>query len=187
MKKKYIGYHGTELKIVHNILEQGFLFSDNKKEWLGRGVYFFEEHVRHAVDWCEKARKYKSYAILLVDISASEYEQLDLTNRDDYDKFAEVKNYLVDRVKNDNENIFGIIRNKRINDGIIIDYLVKKEKIKLVRQAYVIPPFEERFNDGLTKYKQVNVVPTFLMLCVKHMDCIDNSSIIVEREVNRSE
>lgn len=46
-----IGYHGTSKTNAQLILRDGeFRFSNSDKEWLGKGVYFFQ-HSFHAKEW----------------------------------------------------------------------------------------------------------------------------------------
>ena len=45
------GYHGTSASAIDGILESGFKASDTKYEWLGAGVYFFEDAPRQAFAW----------------------------------------------------------------------------------------------------------------------------------------
>jgi hypothetical protein len=45
------GYHGTSLKAAQGIIEQGFNFSINDYDWLGTGVYFFQDAPLRAYSW----------------------------------------------------------------------------------------------------------------------------------------
>lgn len=62
------GYHGTIKKRADNILAHGFRLSNKNTEWLGTGVYFFEDF-KWAKSWAfqetERAGKPKEEAAVL--------------------------------------------------------------------------------------------------------------------------
>jgi len=43
-----IGYHGTSQAVAQVILRDGFVVSRNVYEWLGDGVYFFQDSPNRA-------------------------------------------------------------------------------------------------------------------------------------------
>lgn len=45
------GYHGTSTAKVTNILTNGFRQSDNDYDWLGTGIYFFQDAPLRAKQW----------------------------------------------------------------------------------------------------------------------------------------
>ena len=50
----FTGYHGTTKARGHEILEErGFTSSKGNKEWLGTGIYFYDEY-RDAFKWSER-------------------------------------------------------------------------------------------------------------------------------------
>jgi hypothetical protein len=55
-----LGYHGTNLTVAKEILRNGFHLSTNKYDWLGRGVYFFQDAPDRAWDWAYKHTQRKS-------------------------------------------------------------------------------------------------------------------------------
>ncbi len=48
------GYHGTSQKAAQKIIEQGFNFSINDYDWLGTGVYFFQDAPLRAYTWAKE-------------------------------------------------------------------------------------------------------------------------------------
>ena len=46
-----IAYHGTSILVANAILDEGFRISENQYDWLGDGVYFFQEAPQRAWDW----------------------------------------------------------------------------------------------------------------------------------------
>jgi len=62
---KFIGYHGTNVKNIDNIRNCGYNFS-GKKEWFGKGIYFFEDLIPitngfiEAKSWAVKVKHFES-------------------------------------------------------------------------------------------------------------------------------
>ncbi|MBW4620578.1 MAG: hypothetical protein KME17_14640 [Cyanosarcina radialis HA8281-LM2] len=56
MKKsiEVYGYHGTSQAQAASILKNGFQSSDNDYDWLGTGVYFFQDAPIRAREWARK-------------------------------------------------------------------------------------------------------------------------------------
>ncbi len=48
---RVVGYHGTTATCARNILRDGFEPSTHAWDWLGKGIYFFEENRDRAVAW----------------------------------------------------------------------------------------------------------------------------------------
>jgi hypothetical protein len=46
-----VGYHGTSREAAERILRSGFLISRNPYDWLGDGVYFFQDAPARAAAW----------------------------------------------------------------------------------------------------------------------------------------
>ncbi|WP_295620376.1 hypothetical protein [Chamaesiphon sp. GL140_3_metabinner_50] len=44
-------YHGTSQTKAASILKNGFLASDNDYDWLGTGIYFFQDAPMRAKQW----------------------------------------------------------------------------------------------------------------------------------------
>ena len=45
------GYHGTSKMAAEAILREGFQHSGNPYDWLGDGVYFFQDASQRAIEW----------------------------------------------------------------------------------------------------------------------------------------
>jgi hypothetical protein len=48
------GYHGTSHRRAENILAAGFRPSTNGYDWLGTGVYFWQDAPNHALHWAQQ-------------------------------------------------------------------------------------------------------------------------------------
>src|SRR5580693_442439 len=51
---RVVGYHGTSRKRATSILRRGFKPSENAFDWLGTGIYFFEENEERARAWARR-------------------------------------------------------------------------------------------------------------------------------------
>jgi nucleotide-binding universal stress UspA family protein len=49
-----IGFHGTSVEAAQRILSSGFQVSRNEYDWLGDGVYFFQDAPARALEWARK-------------------------------------------------------------------------------------------------------------------------------------
>jgi hypothetical protein len=47
-------YHGTSREKANTILSEGFHLSDNDYDWLGEGVYFFQDAPYRAMQWASQ-------------------------------------------------------------------------------------------------------------------------------------
>lgn len=54
MKKIIYGYHGTSVIAAESILKVGFKQSVNEYDWLGDGVYFFQDAPKMAWSWARR-------------------------------------------------------------------------------------------------------------------------------------
>ena len=45
------GYHGTGIQAANAVIRDGFLLSQNSYDWLGDGVYFFQDAPNRAWEW----------------------------------------------------------------------------------------------------------------------------------------
>ena len=93
-----IGFHGCDITTYEQVLMEHKLLnkSTNSYDWLGNGVYFWENSYERALDWAKKNKKIKTPAVIgaiidlghclnLTDYKSSEilmrgYEMLKLRN-----------------------------------------------------------------------------------------------------------
>ena len=54
MQFPVIGYHGTTTESAAEIVESGFRLSRNPYDWLGDGVYFFQDGFDRAWEWARE-------------------------------------------------------------------------------------------------------------------------------------
>ena len=48
-----VGYHGTSVQAAQAVIREGFRLSKNRYDWLGDGVYFFQDALSRAWEWAD--------------------------------------------------------------------------------------------------------------------------------------
>ena len=71
-----LGYHGTTLEAAEKIVTDGFRPSSNPWEWLGHGIYFWQDAPNRARDWAKEWHASKGYNGPIAVVAA----QIDLHN-----------------------------------------------------------------------------------------------------------
>jgi len=155
----YTGYHGTTKESSIEILKSGhFRDSLDENEWLGQGVYFFEDDIKQAYNFCVKARRYQSWAILRCDIEAAIV--FDLTKVDDFQEFRRIANLIKERYTMVDKNN----KRRRLLNSFILNTIYKIYPYDLVRHIFRIPQYRFIFGTNITAYQ--------IQLCVRNKDCI---------------
>lgn len=62
-RREVLGYHGTSREAAAAILRGEFRPSRNAHDWLGDGVYFWEEAPRRAWDWAQRQHGAKACVV----------------------------------------------------------------------------------------------------------------------------
>lgn len=89
-----IGYHTTYSIYKENILSDGFNFSNKKYEWLGEGVYFWDNE-ENAI-WWKKDSDMFNKCIFVCRLKCEKTKYLDLDNKMQMKKFDNfLKEYLI--------------------------------------------------------------------------------------------
>ena len=59
-----LGYHGCDREVGEQILGEGghLRASENDYDWLGSGIYFWEDNPRRALDWAEFVREHPKFS-----------------------------------------------------------------------------------------------------------------------------
>ncbi len=180
------GYHATYLKKAESILQGGFedSISDEKKlEWLGDGVYFWEEDY-YAVQWniisMEKEKKetqISDYAILKAVIKVNASRMIDISSPEGGVVFNRLKEELITKYEKDGrEEIVKRLKNRSskfwinvLEDGgffkdfDVITAIYKNEK-------------------NIEKYKDDIVLNVQRQICVKNKDCIKSVKLYNQKE-----
>lgn len=57
------GYHGTSLTSAEQIISNGFKLSNNDYDWLGTGIYFFQDAPYRAWEWSKQQHSHQPAVI----------------------------------------------------------------------------------------------------------------------------
>lgn len=157
-RRSYVGFHGTTREYADIILRtNNFIASTDEEEWLGNGVYFFEDDVFQAYDYCVKAKKYAEYAILKSHIEAEIV--LDLINKKTFKEFNDFAKRLQNRYLKRKDG-----KPRRLINAVVLNFLYELKPYDMVRAAFPVPP-------GYTA-PRTNVTQMQIQLCVNNKSCI---------------
>lgn len=159
---RYIGYHGTTAESAKSILaDNHFNPSTKMDEWLGDGVYFFENDYLQAYDFITRARKKEDVKVLKAEIESDNV--LDLTLKEVQVLINEFRLSIIERLKDEFQ---GQNKNK-LQNGVIINKLcdTSEEKIDVVRGVFFTPPVQRTIPN-------TNIPCVQTQLCVRNQGCI---------------
>lgn len=157
---KCIGFHGTNIDSANSILSSNkFLDSQDEEEWLGTGVYFFENDVQQAVNYIYKAKKVANYKSIQVNINTNKLLNLvDTKTNEQFNNFAKK---FQNRYKTRKDHT-----QRKLINAVILDAMYKLEPYEVVRGVFPVPN---------TNYApRTNIQPMQIQVCVRKHDCISN-------------
>ncbi|MBU5437774.1 hypothetical protein KQI42_07130 [Tissierella sp. MSJ-40] len=156
--RKIIGFHGTRREFADSILQsERFKISKDDEEWLGPGVYFFENDIKQAYYYCIKAKKFKSWAILRSDIQANII--MDLTDLETLERFEEVAEAIKNRYYKRSDG-----KPRKLLNSVVLNIIYKAEEYDLVRAVFPVP--------STRCIPRTNIMPMQVQLCVRNLQCI---------------
>lgn len=165
-----IGYHGTNYKNGTIILkDKAYIVSGTVRDWLGAGVYFFEDDMHQAYMFAKFKKgvlEHDKIMVLKTKIHVNEDKYLNLLIDDDR-RFLKI---FAKRIKEKIETMEKDVGKWEHKEGLIIDFFNKLneiEKIDVVKAAYMVPKSEPLYG----------CLPIQLQVCVKNINCIENNSI----------
>lgn len=186
-----LGFHGCDRSVVEAIIHGEEMIPSKKEyDWLGHGVYFWENDPRRAYEWAVEASKRKTSSVkepavlgAVIDLGRC----LDLSNRDSIEMLREAYDNAKDAYEENglhlpqNENIAG--DNdwlKRYLDCVVI------ETVHFLSTQSVFPRFDSvkcMFTEGNHVYPGSSFKEkTHTQLCVINPNCI--KGCFIPREVN---
>lgn len=161
-------FHGTDLETATTIRdEQSFKGTTDEKEYLGNGVYFFENSKWHAIDWgrrkCKKEGN-KDLGVILATVNLGKC--LDLNNLEHRGIVKSVINHYEEKGYKD------------ILDGVAINFIYNKFNIDSARATIVTPEV------GKIHKKSRFFDYSYLMICIKNKDNIQNINLCYQETCN---
>lgn len=133
-----IAYHGTSFNAASNILVKGFKPSEGEKQWLGLGVYFYQDSQEHAYNWALNVKKLNPKEIVVLQALIRLGRCLDLLHNPAHSDLLE--NYF-----NEAENrIFKKNLKSRkysdeqisITESVVIDLIHRDTAIETIRTSF---------------------------------------------------
>jgi hypothetical protein len=162
------GYHGTtKEKAKYIITSKRFPYSCDDEEWLGTGIYFFENDYLQAEDWCTKARGYCEWSVIKSRLEAETV--IDLIDKETLNRFNESANKIKNKYKNRRDG-----KPRKLINAVIIDAMFKVKPYDIIRAAFHISNY--RMAD------RINILPVQIQLCVKNRNCIKSIEEVIDCE-----
>lgn len=153
-----IGYHGTTKLAAELIIKSNeFFVSDNSEDWLGKGVYFFEDDINQAINFISKARKVKDYKIIKAKIKSDRW--IDLVKNENYLYLLKI----ADEIKK--RNIPSLKGYKLVN-AVVIDFMHQIEEFDIISATFEI--------EKSSRCSGMNIMPMQIQICVKNTNCISD-------------
>ncbi len=142
-----LGYHGTSEEAAKRILSEGFRISRNEYDWLGDGVYFFQDAPYRSWEWAKNRYGSKS-AVIGAKIRLENC--MDLLDIQWVPVISEIYNSFLTQFKKANLPLPRQSKGSHRLDRQVINYMVgnlreKEIHIRSVRAAFTegIPVFKD--------------------------------------------
>lgn len=170
-----LGFHGCDKSLLDAVVNnlQTLKYSRNKYDWLGSGIYFWENDYDRALDFAKNhpGRKIKSPAVLGAVIDPGFC--LNLLNTKDRELVKKSHETIKNRIDNFERTLLSNYRN---NNGLHnLDCLVI-ENLHNIRQSLNQPPFESirgAFTEGPELYPGAGFrEKDHIQLCIRNPNCI---------------
>lgn len=159
-----IGYHGTSKNSCCQILTTGvFHKSTGPDQWLGDGVYFFQDDKHQAYMFYKykngmPPENHENICVISAHIQSPDEEVIDLT--------TDAGRLLVDQFE---RRLAEKHPEYTINDTVLLNMLYQDIRYNLVRAIYLVPKGDKRKGDHRYEIAQTQI-------CVKNLDCLDQDS-----------
>lgn len=168
-------YHGTSLENAKKICKSSndidFKVSCKDNEWLGNGVYFFDNK-KDAIDWSKKVRKHKEIGIVSAMITADEDKVLNLISNDIH---ITMFTNTIKRVKQKSDKF----KDENINTNHIslaIKILVAAKGYEVIKAIFTP---DIRLKNSMKNMPESMLIGR-IQICVVNNNCISNCKIIME-------
>lgn len=179
--KIVLGYHGCDISTFFNVLFKGDKLnpSKNKYDWLGNGIYFWENSYSRAIQWAESESergRYSEPAVIGAVINLRNC--LDLTDSKNYDILREGFKILGQICKKSGEEMPKNVKQNDDDDTIIRRNLDCRviETIHDFNRQNNYPYFDSVrgvFSEGKPVYPNTNLRDkTHIQISIRNEDCI---------------
>lgn len=179
-------FHGTTVEAASEILnKQKFDKSNNEDDWLGKGIYFYE-NLNNAILY--NIRKYyntnKNYPtydnlqyarkVLVIDVECSNEDIVDFNEIENLQKLLGLWKMFHDRVKHNNE-----YKTLKYKDGYMINWLLENTDFfagcKIFKNTFNLDlRFRRKINKIFNKKTRIGYDLNQIFWCIINDDCINN-------------
>lgn len=170
-----LGFHGCDEQVAHDILllKSKLKPSTNDYDWLGHGMYFWENDPQRALEWARKSGKKKPAVIgAVIDLGNC----LSLMERDAIELLKAAHKSLLEHSK---QSRYALPKNTRKIEGHEIkrrlDCAVFMRAHEIIEEANQ-PAYDTvigAFMEGLPAYDGTEITEqTHIQICVRNTDCI---------------
>jgi hypothetical protein len=174
-----LGYHGCDRAVGEAVLagETTLRVSENEWDWLGTGIYFWENSAQRALDWAEFAKAHPQYFNTPVKEPFTIGAVIDLGNCLDLLEAASIR--IVKEAHEDLEEIFRFSESPLpINEGKSPDHVIRRLDCAVInhlhesRKNQKLPEFDAvraAFFEGERLYSEAGFRNrTHIQLCVRN-------------------
>jgi len=169
-----LGFHGCEKSVAEKVIsgEQELEWSTNDYDWLGHGIYFWENNPERALAWAIENKRIKEPAVVgaVIDLGF----MLSLLQKDHIELVKSIYAYLKDACEAES---IPLPENKGGDDDVIrlLDCAVI-ESLHLDRKNTGEKPFDSvrgLFPEGKEIYPKAGFrEENHVQICVRNLDCI---------------
>lgn len=176
------GYHATSVRNSQKILKNGFdksVSNQNKKHWLGDGVYFFTD-IAWAVQWNINALKKKvnknktkeDFTILKSNIEVEDSYFLDFSSIEGEEILEYLKDGIIKKLKEENrDDLIDEINNR--SSKFLINLL---DDYGLLDDYYVLKAtYIDRRKLNNINYSDDFILNSQCQICVRNIGCIKST------------
>ncbi len=158
MSRKFVGYHGTTTGQAVEILRTGyFKFTESEEAWLGKGIYFYEEYIANAHNFCVKIRNYRDWKIIKCNLEGNSI--IDLQHPEHFKCFESLAKQIRHRYMKKKDG-----QPRQLLNFVVMNMMYDTEPYDIARNIFEEPT-------EYTIYRtNVRIYP--IILCVRNRDCI---------------
>ncbi len=158
-KYECVGFHATREESAKDILKTGkFICSNDEEDWLGTGIYFFENDKKQA-EYFAKARNINVLKVLKADISSD--KTLKLYDTETYEMYVKYVHMLKDKYQRRKDKT-----KRKIINSVALESLYKIKPYDIVVGIFEVP--------YMKRVHRTNIFPMHIQVCVKNHDCISD-------------
>lgn len=155
------GYHATLTKNKESIMNEGFKPSNKDDDWLGEGIYFWDD-IKNA-EWWNRKSKAISKCVFICNLTCNLINYLDLDNKVEMDKLNVFsKRYMNEMIKKSHKK--PVFKNNNQIRKFFCDIYCSKNDISILSFTFKHDIINEAgFKTGTLGRKQI---------CVRELSCI---------------